>query len=218
MRRSDGQGWRGDCRAARRRRATSLGLHAVARDSQRRRVVKLEQDLLGVLLAELIESERSARRQLPKRARRLGAGEGPAEAMLRVARHAERTRAELERFCGSWRQRARKTLERAVATMRERFSDLLVDQEQGYRETLLGLRRGLDCALLTQAVAQRCGRSDLAGFCGRWLDERRRLVAECERQVPWFAFHPQFAAARATSSRPGIRAPGPPESIVSRVP
>jgi hypothetical protein len=205
-----------DTRAARRKRAASLGLRAITREGQRRRLAKMEQDLLGALLRELARGERSAIRRLRKQAHRVGEGEPFAETMLRAARHAERSLAEFER-CGRGRkQRAR--LEQAIARLREGLADLVVNHERSYRRALLGLRSGIDCAVLTQAVAQRAGRPDLAGFCGRWLDERRRLAAECERQLAWFAFHPQFARAPASFRRAGVRAAGPADTVISRVP
>ena len=140
------------------------------------------------------------------------------EMMLRAARHAERALVELERSGRGWKQRARTASVRALAGIRDGLADLLLNHERSYRGTLLGLRCGIDCAVLTQAVAQRAGRPDLAGFCGRWLEERRRLVAECERQLAWFAFHPQFARAPASFRRAGVRSPGPAESVVSRMP
>jgi hypothetical protein len=178
----------------------------------------MEQQLLGGLLGELARAERSAIRRLRKQAHRVGDGEPYSETMLRAARHAERSLPEFERSCRGWRQRARTTLEQVLATLREGLADLLVNHERSYRATLLGLRSEIDCAVLTQAVAQRVGRPDLAGFCGRWLDERRRLAAECERQLAWFAFHPQFARAPASFRRAGVRAPGPAETFISRVP
>jgi hypothetical protein len=207
-----------DTRAARRKRAARLGLRAITREGQRRRLEKMEQQLLGGLLGELARAERSAIRRLRKQAHRVGDGEPFAETMLRAARHAERSRAEFERSVRGWKQRARIALGQVLATLREGLADLLVNHERSYRATLLGLRSAIDCAVLTQAVAQRAGRPDLAGFCGRWLDERRRLAAECERQLAWFAFHPQFARAPASFRRAGVRAPGPTETVISRVP
>ena len=213
-----GKGIWSDTRAARRKRAARLGLRAITREGQRQRLEKMEQQLLGGLLGELARAERSAIRRLRKQAHRIGDGEPFAETMLRAARHAERWLTEFERSVRGRRQRARIALERVLATLREGLADLLVNHERSYRATLLGLRSAIDCAVLTQAVAQRAGRPDLAGFCGRWLDERRRLVAECERQLAWFAFHPQCARAPASFRRAGVRAPGPAETVISRVP
>jgi hypothetical protein len=213
-----GKGIWSDTRAARRKRAARLGLRAITREGQRRRLEKMEQQLLGGLLGELARAERSAIRRLRKQAHRVGDGEPFAETMLRAARHAERSLAEFERSARGWRQRARAAFEQVLATLRGGLADLLVNHERSYRATLLGLRSAIDCAVLTQAVAQRAGRPDLAGFCGRWLDERRRLAAECERQLAWFAFHPQFARAPATFRRAGVRAAGPAETVISRVP
>jgi hypothetical protein len=52
-------------------------------------------------------------------------------------------------------------------------------------------------AVLTQAVAARCGRSDVAEFLADWLDERQPLVADCQRAVTWFAAHTDTASERA---------------------
>jgi hypothetical protein len=200
-----GKGWLGDSRAARRKRAARLGLRAITRAGQCQRLGKMEQELLGALFDELARSERAAIRRLRRQARRVGDGEPFAETMQRAARHADRALAELERAGWSSKQRARRACQQALARLRDALLDLLVSHEKSYRNTLLGLRRGMDCAVLTQAVAQRASRPDLAGFCGRWLDERRRLAAECERQLAWFAFHPQFARATASFRRAGVR-------------
>jgi hypothetical protein len=206
-----------DTRAARRKRAARLGLRAITREGQRQRLEKMEQQLLGGLLGELARAERSAIRRLRKQAHRVGDGEPIAETMLRAARHAERSLSEFERSVRGWRQRARTALEQVLAMLREGLADLLLNHERSYRATLLGLRSAIDCAVLTQAMSQRAGRPELAGFCGRWLDERRRLAADCERQLAWFAFHPQFARAPASFRRAGVGAPGPAE-VISRVP
>jgi hypothetical protein len=153
--------------------------------------------LLHSLLTEMVQTEESAERHPRREASRFAADDPPAAALLAVAEHAERALAELESLDGPSSRGLGKAIGKTFSAVREIVGDRLISKEKSYRGTLVGLHHGIDCALLTRAVASRCGRSDVVSFCNGWLEERRPLVARCQREVAWFAAHPERARQRA---------------------
>jgi hypothetical protein len=157
----------------------------------------VDEELLENLLIEMAQTERSSTLQPRREAERLGAGATPAIAFLAVADHADRVLPEIERLAGPKNGALGKAIGRTFSVVRDKCGDKLVRKEKSYRGTLAGLYHGIDCAVLTHAVAARCGRSDVAEFLARWLDERQPLVADCQRAVTWFAAHTDTASERA---------------------
>jgi hypothetical protein len=158
---------------------------------------KAETELLQHLLTEMVQTEESAREHPRKEAARFVAGDPPAVAMLAVAEHAERALPALERLTGPPSRGLGKAIGSTFSAVRDLLGDRLISREKSYRGTLLGLHHGIDCALLTQAVAWACGRTDVVAFCTDWVDQRRPLVARCQREMTWFAAHPDLAAQKA---------------------
>lgn len=155
------------------------------------------ESLLAALLTEMAQTEKSAVEHPRKEAARIGAGEPPARALLAVAEHAQKRLAELERFAGPRRSRIGEAIGTTFSALRRAIADRLLSKEKSYRGTLIGLQHGVDCALLTRAVASACRQRELVDFLGDWLEERQPLVARCRRQVTWFASHPELARERA---------------------
>jgi hypothetical protein len=158
---------------------------------------RAEADLLDALLIEMAQTERSAKEHPRKEANRLGVDEPPARALLAVADHAERRLPELERLVGSTRSSIGEAIGNTFSVLREALADRLVSKEKSYRGTLIGLHHGVDCALLTRAVASVCERPELVRLLTVWLEEREPLVARCQREVEWFAAHADVARERA---------------------
>jgi hypothetical protein len=159
-----------------------------------------EEQLLARLFVEMFQTEKSAVEHPPKEAARLGSGTPPGRALLATARHAERALAALTALAereGFERRKFGMAIGKTFSVMRSLLADRLLSQEKSYRGTVLGLQHGLDCAALTAAVAHASGRNEVAKFFERWLEERRPLVAECQRQAAWFAQHSAFAMKKA---------------------
>jgi hypothetical protein len=155
-------------------------------------------ELLEALLTEMLQTEQSALEHARKEASRLQPDAGPAQALRAVSDHAAHALRELERLADRRERGVGRTIGSSFSAIRDRVLDRLVSREKSYRGTLLGLHHGIDCAVLTQAVAQACGRSDVAAFLTGWLEERRDLVHACQRQLAWFASHPTLAMDRAS--------------------
>jgi hypothetical protein len=158
---------------------------------------KAAEELLQSLLAEMAQTEESARDHPRKEAERFAAGEPPALALLAVSSHAERALGGLERLSGPRSRGLGRAIGSTFSAVRETLGDRFVSREKSYRGTLLGLHHGIDCAVLTLAVAWACGRTDVVAFYTDWLDQRRPLVARCQREMTWFAAHPELATERA---------------------
>jgi hypothetical protein len=158
---------------------------------------RVDQPLLENLLIEMAQTERSSTLQPRREAERLGSGATPAVAFLAVADHADRVLPEIERLAGPKNGTLGKAIGRTFSLVRDKFGDKLISKEKSYRGTLAGLHLGIDYAVLTHAVAARCGGSDVAEYLARWLDEKQPLVASCQRALTWFAAHTDTAVERA---------------------
>jgi hypothetical protein len=157
----------------------------------------VEGDLLGRLLAEMAQSEKSASEHARKEAARLGEAEAPAKAMLAIAEHAERSLPVLEAFCENGTRQVSEAIGSAFSVIRDALTDRVVSAEKSYRGSVLGVHHGIGCAVLARAVAGTRRRMEVVDFCDRWLDERRALADACEHQIPWFATHVAVAEDRA---------------------
>jgi hypothetical protein len=154
------------------------------------------EELLERLLAEMLQTETSAAEHARKEAERIGEGEPPALALLAAATHAERALPQLRALRGGSAS-VGEAIGHVFSALRDAASDRVMRDEKSYRATLLGLHHGVGCGVMTRAVAGTLRRTDIASFCDRWLDERRPLVDDCERQIPWFASHSEGVRERA---------------------
>jgi hypothetical protein len=173
---------------------TQPAFHAPAQDAQ-------EYDaLVTSLFEELNQTERSAKRHCAREADRLG-DTPPAAALYAVSRHAERVLTDLSRIA-MLEDLTDGTLGLTVGELftnvRHLVTDRVLESERSYRATLLGCRHGVDVVRFLRFVAEASGRSELAAFCARWLDDREPLVAELEAAMSWFARRPRAARKRAT--------------------
>lgn len=154
-------------------------------------------ELLARLVIEMFQTEESAKEHPRKEAERL-AGTPPGEAMMAVSRHAEIALRELEGICdqlgyASERKGMGKAIGKTFSLIREAVTDRVMNQEKNYRGTLLGMQHGVDLFVLAEALARRAGKTSLALFCARWLEERRPLVDAARAQIAWFAEHVERA-------------------------
>jgi hypothetical protein len=155
--------------------------------------------LVSVLLPEAFQSEESAVTHCAREAERY-ASAPPGIAMRAVSAHAARTLRELRELAEG---RGEKDAYAGIAAglglsnLRSYAVDLLLSAEKSYRGTLLGVRHGMSTFLLLEDAAVAGGDQRLADFCRAWLAERTALVEGVERDLAWFAVHPDVALARA---------------------
>lgn len=149
-------------------------------------------ELLSRLVIEVFQTEESAKEHPRKEAERLGETP-PGAAMLAVSAHAARALAELGAIAEGLGYHRKEgvgvTIGKTFSLVREAVVDRMLSQEKNYRGTLLGMQHGVDLFVLVEAAARRAGKTQLALFCARWLEERRPLVEAARAQVPWFAEH-----------------------------
>jgi hypothetical protein len=153
------------------------------------------QTLLQHLVRELWQTETSAMRHGRREAGRLG-DTPPGRALSASASHAELVLDALPDLARREKlviSGAGIALGNLFSELRDTLLDKLIASERSYRGTLLGLRHGVDVVRALLEVATRSGRSELAAYCGQWLDARVPLVAAIEREMSWFAEHPERA-------------------------
>jgi hypothetical protein len=156
--------------------------------------------LVAILMPEAFQSEDSAVNHCGRDADRLG-NVPPGVAMRDIAEHARHVLprlGELAQSRGMSRAQAATALGRAMSNARALAVDIAMSQEKSYRGTLLGLHHGISTVLLLEDAAVVTSDQVLADFCKSWLSERTRLVADVERELAWFAQHPDAALSRAT--------------------
>jgi hypothetical protein len=167
-------------------------MSARTKDSEAASPVAPEHKLLRTLGRELFQTETSAAWHCRREARRL-ASSPPAWALSAVADHADvalralpalAERHDLAISAGGH------LVGRAFSAIRQAFADRIIDGEQCYRGTLLGIRHGIDCVRLLEHVAMVLNDADLANWCEGWLDTRVELTARVEEGLAWFARHP----------------------------
>jgi hypothetical protein len=155
--------------------------------------------LVGVLWAEVFQTEESAFVQPKREARRLE-GAPPAAAMLAVSQHAEAGLDGFRRLAenrGYKRAKAGKVIGRLFSKVRHVGTDLLISSEKSYRATILGIRHGIGVVLLLEDAAVASGDQELADYCAEWLAVRGRLAENVESELSWFAENPELAMTRA---------------------
>jgi hypothetical protein len=152
-------------------------------------------ELVNRLIPEMFQTEESAKAHPKKDAERFP-GTPPAAALLAVSAHAELTLVELQGLAkelGLEAHSVGRTIGRTFSMIREAVTDRVMSDEKNYRGTLLGLQHGVDLFTLVEATARRDGKTALALFCARWLEQRRPLVEAVRAQIPWFAEHLEHA-------------------------
>jgi hypothetical protein len=151
------------------------------------------------LLPEVRQIERSAARHAREEARRLGRS-APAAALRAVAEHADRAEVSLDALVVE-RTAAGSLIGAALGALfsmgRNLVGDYLLNAEQSYRGTLLGLRHGYDVVVQARTAALADGDAEFAGWCDRWLTEREPLIQAVAEQMRWFVDHPARALQRA---------------------
>ena len=158
-------------------------------------------ELVAVLFPEVFQTEESAHVHPAREAKRLE-GAPPAAGMLAVSVHAK---ASLERLRSLAEARGHAAAEKGTAigklfsTLRDVGTDVFLSSEKSFRGTILGMQHGVGVFLLLQHAAEASGDDELAMFCVEWLGERRPLIEQVERDLGWFARHPDVATSRAHS-------------------
>ncbi len=150
--------------------------------------------LLPSLFVELFQMERSAYRQPIVAAERLG-DVPPSIALRAVAAHANEALDELPKLAkarGIRLSTPRQLLGDALSAVRSFVVDRLVEMERASRETLLGLRHGIDLVHLLRDAAADEADWELVAWCDRWLPVRERLVAGVEDELAWRPHRPAF--------------------------
>jgi hypothetical protein len=164
--------------------------------------------LVRALFPEAFQSEESAKIHAAREAHRLGAV-SPSTPMLGVSAHARTALSQLERLAkarGVAGRRTGRAARRILTSMREWTTDFVASAEKSYRGTILGLHHGMGVVLLLEDAAIADGDQELADFCSRWIETRSKLIADAERELAWFAQHPQAATVRATLGRAIVHA------------
>ncbi|NUP05305.1 MAG: hypothetical protein HOW73_04500 [Polyangiaceae bacterium] len=85
---------------------------------------------------------------------------------------------------------------RYLSNFRENLLDRMLEEQQSYRSTLLGLYHGADTARMLHQVALAAGHRDVSMFCREWLLARQPLIRAATEAVGWFASHPDRAIER----------------------
>lgn len=167
---------------------------ASAAETQRR-----AQRMLRSLCRRLLQSETVVRLHCRHQAERLGQ-RPPAVALRAAALHAGQA---LKTLPG---QAAPEQLPRSVAgtltgtvvsTFQEAIVDRFISSERAYRNTLLGLREGIDLVRVLEELARLQSEPALETWCERWLEARTPLVLDAEVGLKWFAQHSDQAAQTA---------------------
>lgn len=155
--------------------------------------------LIQYLLPESFQTEESAIVHCSREADRLGAAP-PGRAMREISEHARSLMPELQRLAKARGQlaaaRRGSVLGRVFSNVRTFGSDLLLSMEKSYRGTLDGVHHGVGVFLFLEDVATARTDQELSDFCGAWLAKRKELIEDAERDLAWFAEHPDVALSR----------------------
>jgi hypothetical protein len=151
------------------------------------------------LCRELAQSELDAMIHTIREANRLGTG-APAEMLRAISAHACALQPLVKSVIGP-RQPVGLQLGRIVGRLfsgfRQVFSDRILAAERSYRATLLGLRHGVDLAVLLREVAMRLGDRALLQLTDKIVTERRPMVDRAVDALGWFAQRPVIALVTA---------------------
>ncbi|NUP07310.1 MAG: hypothetical protein HOW73_14750 [Polyangiaceae bacterium] len=156
------------------------------------------QELFLSLCRELLQSEQSCSTHCRREARRLGQSP-PARAMLDLAKHADEVLGTLPDLIPAEADTSgsvARLIGRYLSNLREGLLDRMLEEQQSYRSTLLGLYHGVDTARMLQRVALAGGHQKVAMFCREWLLTREPLIGAANDAMGWFASHPDRAIER----------------------
>jgi hypothetical protein len=151
--------------------------------------------LLKSMMREFFQTETSAVLHCRREAERLGEAP-PSRALLKIAEQAELFLKELPRVAEANdlpKSPGGTAVGAFFSEARDKVFDRLIRTERSYRGTMLGVRHGVDLVQLLGPAAREAAMPELSAFCERWLEARRPLVAELERELAWFANHPTLA-------------------------
>ena len=101
---------------------------------------------------------------------------------------------------------ARGGLGAALASLRDRVVDRMVQDERAYRIAMLDLRHGLDIVKLLREATRNDQLLGVIRWCDDWLGARRSLVSHAERALSWFSAAPSHADADARDDADAGRA------------
>ena len=150
--------------------------------------------LLRSLVREFFQTETSAVMHCRREAARIDAT--PAAPMLAIAQHAEQVLREfppLAKRYGLPFSAGGIAVGAMFSNLRDKIFDKTIRSERSYRGTVLGVRHGVDLVQVFAAATRTVGYTDLTQFFETWLTERKRLVAQLEPSLSWFAEHPEQA-------------------------
>lgn len=146
------------------------------------------------LCRELAQSEYDAVIHTRREARRYGAA-SPGLALRAIADHAVEVRPQLEAL---WAGQpvgigAAHVVGELFSSLRHFAFDWMIDAERSYRATMLGLRHGLGASQLLREVLIQQRDQPAQQVCADLIEVRTRLVCDAERELRWFAEHPDAA-------------------------
>jgi hypothetical protein len=81
-----------------------------------------------------------------------------------------------------------------LSAIQEAIVDRLISSERAYRNTLLGLREGVDLVRMLKELARVESEPALEAWCEKWLEARTPLVLDVEAGLAWFAQHSDQAS------------------------
>lgn len=146
---------------------------------------------LGRIIREVSRAELMAAEHALREERRLGRDSPPASALRAVASHAGEMRPRFTALvAGYGLPPPRGGLGAALATLRDRVVDRIVQDERAYRIAVLDLRNGLDVVKLLREATRGDQLLGLIRWCDDWLSARRPLISQAERALAWFSATP----------------------------
>jgi hypothetical protein len=164
--------------------------------------------MLRRLCRQVIQSETAVRRRCHHEAERLRRLP-PAVALRATAVHAEEA---LKSMPGRGRAEhvpvsIADTLAGTVrSTVQGAIVSRLISSEQAYRDTLLGLRQGVDLVRMLRELARLQSEQALETWCDEWLEQRTPLVVDAEGGLAWFARNSEQATRIARPLKVRLRA------------
>ncbi len=155
---------------------------------------------LGRVIREVSRAELMVPEHALREERRIGREAPPASALRAVAAHASEMRPRFASLvAGYGLPPPRGGLGAALATLRDRVVDRIVQDERAYRIAVLDLRNGLDLVKMLREATRGDQLLGLIRWCDDWLGARRPLISQAERALAWF------------SASPALTDVGPPE-------
>jgi hypothetical protein len=151
------------------------------------------------LVRESTQAEHDAVIHGKREAHRQGPG-APADALLAIAAHAETIEAQLRAVTAAnqpFGTAVALVVAKIFSNVREHVVDHVLAHERTYRATLLGMRHGLDAAILLRDVAGEAGRSELHDVLDAMVPRRSELLDDAVEALGWFAMYPRRATCHS---------------------